>query len=283
MCRQLAEAAIAEGVAESCTRNLPFVALASVGLGEGRPNEAVAVLADARADAAVLGLGPFEMANLLGVEAQCRAFAGDDGALAMARQAVEASRAIGNPSQLGITLFSYGLAARRLEPDGASTAFEESIALTRRGSSDVVLAPSLIYLAELEAQRGEKVVALTHARDALRHARVCGDRPGLLGSLAVLAELLAQAGHAVLAVRCDAIITVASWQILTGTALERHEDILEPARTEAGPEALAGAAARAASGEFEDLAAEIIAELDALIAAEVAAGAGEEERPAASP
>lgn len=66
-------------------------------------------------------------------------------------------------------------------------------------------------------------------------------------------------------------------------ALEFHEAALAPVREALGPDAMAAAAEWARSGTPESRAREILAELDALIAATAAAGAGEEEHPPASP
>jgi hypothetical protein len=111
----------------------------------------------------------------------------------------------------------------------------------------------------------------------------CGDRMGLHGTMGTIAEVLASADHPELAVRCDAASRSSGTLGIEGPALARHEELLGPARTAAGAEFVAETAARAATVPVEDLAWEIVADLDALIAAATTAGTGEEEHPAARP
>jgi len=283
-CGRLAEAAIAAGVAESRTPNLPFVALSMVELVKGDPGGAGDAVLTALERADELGLRPFEVINNQSVAAMHQAMAGnEEAARPLARQAVSAARALGNPSQLAISLYADGISARTVDPEAALTAFEESVALTRMGSSDVILASSLMFIAQLRADRGDVQAALASMRESLRHCIRCGDRPSLSGSLDTAAEILDHLGHDEIAAQCAAIAATTEWRFLGGPALERHTAIIDGIHARLDPATLEAIRATTSVGALEDLAADVIAELDALIAAEAATDNGDEEHPAARP
>jgi hypothetical protein len=81
------------------------------------------------------------------------------------------------------------------DPQRAREAFEESIALTQSGATDMNLSLALREVARLRVRDGEPAGALDALRAAVIHVHAGGNRPGLAGTVFCAAEVLAATGQ----------------------------------------------------------------------------------------
>jgi predicted ATPase len=250
---------------EDCpARVAVYVVNAVIAMSSGRYEDALAVVG-AALDDPVAAKDLYSRANLQSVRAFILSvvMGDDDDARRDADEALELSRRLGNPSQLVIALSAFGTAWRADDPSGARRAFEESLDLVGKGASDVNLALTCQELARLRVAEGDLVGALRAVWIAVGHSHSTGDRPGIVGTFLVAAEVLAAAG------RYEAAVTLINGVASGLTALTaglgvtspRVDDVLREARSVLPADAYEAAAARGGPMSYEDVAAFALAEL----------------------
>jgi len=137
--------------------------------------EQARAFADAEAALEDLDGNGFAVAFLMNARAFVAALAGErESAVRHAGAALRRARSVGNPSLLAGALYNEALTART--SNAALAALDESIELTRRGASSVVLGFVLAHRAQLRARVGEARPALTDFREAAQVAVDKGDR-----------------------------------------------------------------------------------------------------------
>ncbi|MCU1354161.1 MAG: transcriptional regulatory protein (LuxR-family), partial [Acidimicrobiales bacterium] len=102
---------------------------------------------------------------------------GDDPTAAeVCAAAVREARALGNPTTLVTALYAEGLAHRDADPHRALRAFEESLALTAAGASDVVYGEIQEQLATVRAHLGDHLGSAHAMHAGFEHAHEVGNR-----------------------------------------------------------------------------------------------------------
>jgi predicted ATPase len=257
--------ALGSCVAEDCPARIAvYVVNAVVAMSSGRYAEALAMVTDGLEDPATAS-DAYAQANLRSVRSfiLSAVMGEDDAARRDADAALDISRRLGNPSQLVIALNAFGTAWRADDPGGARRAFEESLDLVGKGASDVNLALTCQELARLRVAEGDLVGALRAVWIAVGHSHSTGDRPGIVGTFLVAAEVLAAAG------RHDAAVTLVHGVASGMTALTaglgvtspRVDDVVNNARTALSAAEYEAAAARGDAMSYEDVAGFALAEL----------------------
>jgi predicted ATPase/class 3 adenylate cyclase len=195
--RTLAEEAVGGGVPVDCPcPSLPFVALASPSVATGRHADADAIMTAALEHAEAIRQHPPSEAILLGVRSLFRSVGGNtDRARADAAASLTHARRIGNPLLLVVALSALGYAWIAEDPARAREAFEESVALTQSGASDVNYSLALRELARLRMRDGDPAAALDALRAAVTYDNAGGNRPALPATLLASCELLTALGH----------------------------------------------------------------------------------------
>jgi hypothetical protein len=95
-------------------------------------------------------------------------FADDpDAAIAQARLGMSLAQGTGNPTRLALASYGLGWALRHRQPDEALAAFDQSVALARRGASSIVLPQALCHAAQAAAILGDHEGAKVRLKDAL--------------------------------------------------------------------------------------------------------------------
>jgi predicted ATPase len=232
--RVLADEALTDGVSLDCPHpELPFIALAAAQPPAGRP---ASILTEALDHAEAIRQSPWSEAALLGVRGIFRSLAGDtDQARQDCAESLARARHLGNPLLLVVALTAQGYAWIGEDPAQAREAFEESVALTQSGASDVNYSLALRELARLQMRDGDHAAALDAVRAAVTHDYTCGNRLSLIGAMLIGSELLAALGHLDDAVTLTFAVTEGELGGLTGlseVALS-HQAVLT-----AAPEAL---------------------------------------------
>jgi hypothetical protein len=151
------------------------------------------------------------------------------------------------------------------DPDRAREALEESLALTRAGASDVNVSFACTQLARLRMRDGEVTGALDALRTAVTHAHADGDRPGLVGTLLVVAPILWAVGdHEAVVVLNRGVVDGELGPLAAGmgTALSQQEGLLAHARGVLGDDRYEEAAARGAAMSYEAIVAYALDEID---------------------
>jgi hypothetical protein len=172
---------------------------------------------------------------------------------------------LGNPSQIVIALTAVGAALVDDDPARAREVLEESLALVRAGASDVNVSLACTQLARLRMRDGEVAGALDALRTAVTHHHADGDRPGLVGTLLVVAAILGAAGRDEAAVTLGRGVVGGELAPLTagmGAALSKQADLLAQARARLGDERYEEAAARGAAMPYEVIVAYALDEID---------------------
>ncbi|MGH3075422.1 MAG: ATP-binding protein, partial [Gaiellales bacterium] len=183
------------GLPADCPASLiVYVASAVIAMSSGRHQDAIDVVTRALHEPAIAE-DLYSQGNLQAVRSMLGAVAGDDDQVRRdANASLELSRRLGNPSQLVIALTAVGTAWRAGDPVRARRALEESLDLVGKGASDVNLALACQELARLRLSDGDLGGALRAVWIAVGHSHANGDRPGIVGTLLVAAEVLAAAG-----------------------------------------------------------------------------------------
>jgi predicted ATPase/class 3 adenylate cyclase len=189
--RELAAQAVRTAVPVDC----PCPALPFVGRAAARP-DADTIVSEALEHSDAIRQHPWSEALLLGVRGIFRSFGGNsNGARLDAAESLARARRIANPLVLVVALTATGYAWIDDDTTRAREAFEESVALTRAGASDVNFSIALRQLARLRMQDGDSGGALDALHAAVTHDHACGNRPSLVGALAIGCESLATLGH----------------------------------------------------------------------------------------
>jgi hypothetical protein len=121
------------------------------------------------------------------------------GKVAIARQemevALEMSRRIGNPTQLGIALYGSALASWQSDPTAAETALEEHIQIANKTGRTYILGRVLALRAQLLTHGGDRPAAVESLRDGLVSSHIDGDLPGTAVCLTRGAVVMAALGE----------------------------------------------------------------------------------------
>jgi predicted ATPase len=234
--RALAPHAVVHGVPLDCPHpELPFVALAAtLTTAEG---SGIAIITDALDHAEAIRRDSWSEALLLGVRGILRSFGGDiDGARQDAAESLARARRAGNPLGLVVALTAQGYAWIGEDPARAQEAFEESVALTRSGASDVNYSLALRELARLRMRDGDPGAALDTVHDAVTYDHTSGNRPSLVGSMIIASEFLATLGHVDDAVAISFALAEGELGRLTGLSdvAASHQAVLPSAREALG-------------------------------------------------
>ncbi|HXY93891.1 MAG TPA: adenylate/guanylate cyclase domain-containing protein, partial [Acidimicrobiia bacterium] len=159
--RDLAIDAVRDGVPVDCpSPQIPFLALSAAEATAGRLTEADAVLTEALDHSDAIQRNPHARAVLMAVRALFRSFGGNEVARADADTALRVARQLGAPTLIVVALTATGYAWLGENPARAREAFEESIALTESGASDVNFSLALRELARLRMRDGDPAGAL---------------------------------------------------------------------------------------------------------------------------
>jgi predicted ATPase len=268
--RVLALEALADGVPVDCPAPaMPFVARSVIDMSSGRNAEAVAALDDALATSQAIAEHPYSRANLLAVRSFMRLLAGDvEGARLDGEESLTLSRRLENPSQTVIALTALGNAVVDQDPLRAREAFEESLALVRQGASDVNLSLALVQLARLRMRDGDTAGAFEAVRIAVIHHHRHGDRPGLVGTLLIEADMLmAVQSYRPAVVLIGAAISGVLSPLAAGmsVALSQLEVPLARAREALGDADCDAALAEGTALSYEALVAYALDAIDALV------------------
>lgn len=104
-------------------------------------------------------------------------------ARAQAEEALRIARRTGMPSLVTMASFGLGEALALSEPGPALASFEESVAASRRGATDMVLSPALAQIGRLKAATGDAAGATHALEEAIVQADDVGYRPSVIGAL----------------------------------------------------------------------------------------------------
>jgi tetratricopeptide (TPR) repeat protein len=136
-----------------------------------------------------------EQVTFLAMAGGIRAGAGQlTAARELTERALELARQSGNPSALCSSLYSNAVAIRLTDEDRCVEQLEQSIELSRRGATPVMVAYASANLAPLLARRGDRELALRALRDALDYAAANGDHPQFLMACAGAIEVFSALG-----------------------------------------------------------------------------------------
>ena len=265
---ELARAALDPGIPADCPApNTAIIALGLIYLFGHEPQRAIELMLEAQRDAAEHGWATFDVANLHATTATWAILSGNlELGKQQADEALRLARQIQNPSSLAIGLYHLGWAIEHDDPAGALDAFEQSVALTREGASDVMLSSSLTHVAWLSACDGDTARAVLTLREALTHAYQVGDRPTFLGCAAFAAMPLVVLHEPELALwlldattRADATVD----SVLAPHEKERRAELVDQARGQVDRQRLTELEKSAVDG-YESLAERLLEELEAL-------------------
>jgi predicted ATPase len=93
-----------------------------------------------------------------------------DETIAQGRLGMSLAQRTGNPTCLAYASFALGIALRHRHPDEALAAFDQNVALVRRGASTAVLVPARCYGAQVAAALGDADGARARLKDVLEEA-----------------------------------------------------------------------------------------------------------------
>ena len=162
----------------------------------GQPERGASIAREGRQEAAELG-SEVIIGFLLVMEAMAWARAGD---YAAARQpamaALEIARRVQNPCLSAEAFVAAAGAIWHGDPQTALALIEESLALTRAGASDQMLASALMMASVLRARNGDLPGALAALQEATMQQHADGTRLQLGITLRVAAAALARLGEA---------------------------------------------------------------------------------------
>ena len=265
LARARAGHALGSGVTEDCPAPLVvYVVNSVVAMSSGQYEDGLAVVTGALDAPASTG-ELYAEANLHAVRSfiQSAVMGNLDQARRDADAALELSRRIGNPSQLVIALTAFGTAWREGDPTRARRALEESLQLVGEGASDVNLALACQELARLRLGDGDLVGALRAVWIAVSHSHANGDRPGIVGTLLVAAEVLAAAGQHEAVVTLSRGVAAGLQSLTAGIGATNSQDqMLRDARAALGDERCDAAAARGRAMSYEEVVAYALMELE---------------------
>jgi hypothetical protein len=208
----------------------------------------------------------FGRTQLLATAAVGRAWRNEyAGARADATEAVRLAHELQNPTALAISLGVFGLSWLRDDPDAATKALEESIALTRAGAGDGIFAHSLALLAPLRARARDLEGAITAVREALTYAHDTDDPAAIATAMASAVEVGYAARDPEIAAVLAGILDSDAFRpdLLPNDAhLLTRQRILEAARATLGDDAYESAFARGVAMSYDAGLAYALGELD---------------------
>jgi predicted ATPase len=111
------------------------------------------------------------------------------------RVALEISRRIGNPTQLGIALYASALTSWQSDPVAAKTALEEHLQIANTTGRTYIVGRVLALLAQILSYGGDFPAAVRALRDGLVSAHIDGDLPGTAVCLTRGAVVMAALGE----------------------------------------------------------------------------------------
>jgi predicted ATPase len=124
-------------------------------------------------------------------------FANDpDQEIRQARLGMSLAQRTGNPTILAVASFGLGRALRHRHPDEALAAYDQSVALTRRGASTIALATALCFGAQVAASLGDADGARARLTDALEESLRNDDWTILTASLDAAVDIFSYRGEA---------------------------------------------------------------------------------------
>jgi hypothetical protein len=171
-------------------------ALAVIYAITGQPERAIDIAREARQEGADRGIEVI-VASFLIVEAVAWAVAEDYAAArSPAMEAVEIARRVRNPYLSAATSWVAAEAIWHSEPQAALLLIEDSLALTRAGAGDTVLANALTLAALIRARTGDLPGALAAVQEATLQRHADGSRMQLGMALRAAAGMLAGLGEA---------------------------------------------------------------------------------------
>jgi predicted ATPase/class 3 adenylate cyclase len=183
-------------------------------------------------------------------------------ARAEAEVALHQARELANPSALAAALCSYGLVLADEDPDGALAAFDECIALGRRGASASMFSQALNYAAGVRARTGDLPRAARDLREGIERSQRLGSRAavylGVWSGVEVLTALERWAEAGVFDGVASTGIPVES---RTGTPLA----VVPHARASYGPERYDEAVRTGAAMTYDEAVEYALAVLDEII------------------
>ena len=271
--RGYAERALRDGLtAEASAGVLAAAALAVIDMNEGRLGEAIAGLRHAIAELDALGddYGAVTLRAIvpifLGIGGQFEA------AIEESRAATRLARTLGNPTALVTALFAEGLAHVEDHPEHALAVFEESLALTAAGASDIVYSDIQEQCIRLRTILGDLRGAVEALRTGFEHAVGDGNRLSSITLLWYGLEALVPFGElefsAVLfgAVDdgCGGVAPMLN--AVVGPQAVRHTDARAEARAALGADRFDELVARGATMTYDDVVTFARRELERAIA-----------------
>jgi hypothetical protein len=119
-----------------------------------------------------------------------------DEEISQARRGMSLAQRTGNPTILAVASLALGWALRHRRPDEALAAYDQSVALARRGAGTFVLATALSHGARLAASLGDPDGATARLKDALEESVRNDDWMGIAQSLDVAVDIFSYRGEA---------------------------------------------------------------------------------------
>ena len=243
-----------------------YMALACVDGFAGRAGPALTCMERAMQAADALDGGDWAKASNHGAAAFFASVVGDfDAGRKHADASLHSARGIGNPSAIVAALGQVGYAQWHDDPHRALEALLESIAVSRGGAMNVMLAPALSLAARLEARRGDADGAVQHLREAVMHSNEAGDDSTLFSSYDRAIRVFAELGRPEPAAVFTGVVTVGPYRHLTtigtGPEAEDREAMLTRVQAELGKDAYEDAVARGARMSHEKIVDYALAEL----------------------
>jgi hypothetical protein len=178
-------------------------------------------------------------------------------AIAESAVATRGARALGNPTALVTALFAEGLAHVEDDPTHALAAFEESLALTDAGASDIVFGEIQEQLIRLRILLGDLAGAVAAAHTGFDYAVEVGNRLTSVTVLWYALEALVPLGAVELAGTLFGLVDDAPeiapmLSVFVGPQSIRHAELREQVRAALGDQRFAEFAARGAAMSYDD-------------------------------
>ena len=251
--------------------HLAYMALACVDGFAGRVDPAVAWMERALTHAELLGAGAWVLSGNHGASAFFSSVVGDfDRGKSHADEALRFARECGSPSAIVASLAQVGYSQWRDHPGPALEALLESIALSQRGTMNVMIAPAQSLAATIEVRNGAVGSALAHLRAALTHSVDEGDDTTLFSCYDRAIRVFAFLGDHERAAELAGAVTLGPFASLTTIAVGPEADernaALDEVRHELGDAPFDAAAARGAGLSYDELLARVLAEIDRMLA-----------------
>jgi predicted ATPase/class 3 adenylate cyclase len=167
-----------------------------------------------------LSIDPFGVALLRAGASYYGGEAGEhEKAVEQAGLALETARRIENPSAILSGLFNLAHATRDSDPAGALLLFEQAIALSKAGATQLIMGPALAGVALLQILTQDRVAALGSLLEAIEYSNRVGFRPLVVEVLGPGAQILLRDGqHEIATVLAGSLLEGALAGILVSSA-----------------------------------------------------------------